>query len=376
MFFVVLPFKKLSKRTLLKSSNIPNKTVAIVEIGGSHDECLYSQIVGLKSAGSKVILALNPLLIQRNPQFTELADEVLEIPVKESSKSERSTVRQMVRDLKKRNVTTIVFNTGQGKLVRDAVFMLLFSKIQCIGIMHTITKFEGSFKQKLISWKIKKYAVLSQFLMQQAKPASNLQLNYFYPLRFPNAIEHAPSAVKEITIIGGVENRRKDLEGFLRMTEKLNDSNVRFTFLGKSDEKLPEVKEFTEKIQQSAIAKNVVQFKHFVDQESFSEQLSRTDAILLLVHPNTRSAEEYFNHRISGAMNVGFGHKIPLLIHDGYKHVEELKPAAIYYDEASFLNVLKTVKEESKKVRSVMLEEKSYNREHQEARYADYVLNA
>jgi hypothetical protein len=374
LFFVVLPIKKLSKRTLLKSNSTSKTKVALIEIGGSHDECIYSQIAGLKSAGCEVILALNPILAQRNPQFAEMADQLLEIPIKESSKSERATVRQMISDLKARNVEIIVFNTGQGKLVRNAVFKLFFSKIKCIGIMHTTTKFEGSFKQWMISLKIRKYAVLSQFLMQKAKPAKKLSLDYFYPLRFPTTVEQRVSDKVEITIIGGVENRRKDLDGFIRMTEGLKNQNVRFTFLGKSDEKLPEVVDFNQKIQKSSIAENVEQFNHFVDQEAFSAQLGRTDAILLLVHPNTRSAEEYFNHRISGAMNVAFGHKIPLLIHDGYQHVDELTSAAIYYNEKNFLSVLEEVKKTSITVRAKMNEHQAYNREYQEKRYADFVL--
>ncbi|MCH2225800.1 MAG: hypothetical protein MK066_13605, partial [Crocinitomicaceae bacterium] len=112
----------------------------------------------------------------------------------------------------------------------------------------------------------------------------------------------------------------------------------------------------------------------FVDQKSFSAQLGKTDAILLLVHPGTQSAEEYFDHRISGAMNVGFGYKIPLLIHDGYKHVEELKSAAIYYNEENFLAVLNEIKETSIGVRSIMNQHQAYDCEFQEQRYADFVL--
>ena len=357
---------------MLKSKQTQALTIAIVEFGASHDECLFSQVIALKTNGCRVILACNEKLLERNPHFSEHVDEVISIAQHKNGKYTLRDAGKVMRQVKRKNVDKIVFNTAQGPTIRNACLYLFFSRIECIGIMHTIAKFKGSVTQWTINLKMRKYLVLSEHLKSQAEVASNIQLEYFYPLRFTNTVKYRPQDRTEVTLIGGVEQRRKDLDGFLRMIKGNNETH--FTFLGKSDPNLEEVKEFNRAVAASEMASNVHQFDHFVDEGSFIEQLEKTDAILMLIHPGTQSAEEYNKERISGAANVAYAHKIPLLVHEGYKHVVDMQAAAIYYNEENFGDVLNGLKSTSKTVREAMMKHEEYQVEFQEARYARFVV--
>jgi hypothetical protein len=358
----------------LKSLKNNPRTVALIEVAGSHDECLFSQLAALKERNCRVLMVCNKRIRDRNPHFTPLVDEWLEVDFVSKAWKDFVLVRSMMREIKKRKVSHVVFNTAQGGIVRNAVLVSLFSRIQFIGIVHTIRKFQGSFTQKLINWKIKKYFLLSQHLLEKVHPPKGIKLKAFYPLRFLTSKKHEiDSQILQITIIGGVENRRKDLDGFVKMLASI-ETNVHFVFLGKSDPTNDEVIQFRQKLADQNLTEKVTLFEEFVSHEVFGQQLQQTDAILPLIHPNTPSAEQYFNNQIAGAMIVAFSHKIPLLIHSSYKEIEEMQTASIYYELAAFSQVLAVLIKDKNTIVNKMKDHENYQQEVQEARYTSFVL--
>lgn len=349
--------------------------MALIEVGESHDECLYSQIFALKNSGRKVLLICTEKLRARNPHFEQHIFEYYTVPLSDSGSKNMLAMKNVLKYMKGKNVSRAILNTAQGTHIRNLCLLARFSKIEFTGIIHTTRKFEGSFTHRVIGKKVKKFLLLSEHLLASVQKTDGVQLDYFYPIRYLDANRQRIDSDKlELTIIGGVEKRRKDLEGFVDMIKGTNDS-VRYTFLGKSNMKDDSVRAFQKRLKEENLESNVVFFDCFVSHEQFSEQLRRTDAILPLVHPDTPSAEQYFKKQISGAMNVAFGYKIPLLIHEAYRGIEEMKPACLYYEPTHFGTLLKDNKGTLKDISERMTQNEKYNAEHQESRYLKFVFS-
>lgn len=348
---------------------------ALIEIGGSHDECLYTQLHALKSEGHFVVLVCTKELEQRNPQFHDLIDEFILIDKKELKIKRKKILRGIWRALKDQKVNKVIFNTAQGTNVRILCTLSLFSKIEFIGIIHTIRKFQGSFTQRIINLRIRKYLLLSEFLYDQVSTPKGIRLDWFYPLSFPHfEVEtdkrNEPEKLR-ITIIGGVESRRKDLNGFLDIAKQLKNQPIEFIFLGKSDFENKEVLAFRLNILNSGLNDQVKFYQNFVKQEEFDRVVRNSDLILPLVHPNTPSADEYFKNQISGAMTISFAYKIPMLIHEAYSGIREMQTAAIYYSLPDFITKLD--RDKILQVNKAMELNPSYNSTFQEKRFLEFI---
>lgn len=355
---------------MLKSHKKKIEKVALIEVDGSHDECLLTQISALKQANIHVTLICTQAIRDRNSNFEALVDAFLIVDVTQKHKLIVHTISNY---LKNEAFDTAVFNTAQGAKVRDISLKLLFSKITLIGIIHTTRKFEGSTTQKIINLKVKKYFLLSEFLFKKVKPPRGILVDYFYPIRFPEF--NTPRLKNEtltISIVGGVETRRKDLDGFIEMVKTTTAENIQFVFLGKSDPNSSEVLELKAALQSNGLINRVKLYDSFVSQEEFDAQLKQTDALLPLVHPDTPSADQYFKNQISGAVNVGFGYNIPLLIHSTYEKVNELQHRAIFYDLNTFSSVISNCKPQLVSIEEWMKNDVEMKNDIQEKRYLDF----
>lgn len=337
---------------MLKSVALNKNRVVLLEVGGSHEECLLTQINALKAANKEVILIIDEQIAQRSEFLLEAVEDVRVIPT--DMGTNRQKANHLFRILKILNPEKVVFNTAQGTIVRNLSFKLRFTSIQCYGIIHTVRKFTESFTQKYISKKIRNYLFLSEYLMQQCPPKKGLQLDYFYPVDFPFRSESAPQ--KSVVIIGGVEKRRKDLEGAVQLIAQTE--GYQFIFLGKSDAENADVIAFKEHLGSEGLSDRVLLYNDFVDHEEFNRVVSRASFLLPLVHPDTASAEQYFINQISGAMTVAFGYSVPLLLHDHYTTIKEMNVAAFYYKMDTFqMDFENAVKERPEKIAQILSNE-------------------
>lgn len=346
-------------------------SVALLELGGSHDECLYTQLVALKKENRDVILVTDQDVCDRNPHFEPLVDEIKIMDSYLLKKRRFGELRRLLNFFEGRGVTQVVFNTAQGDVVRDLCLLALFSSIEFIGIIHTTRKFKGSFTQRIINRKIKKYLLLSKYLLSTVNAPKGIKIGYFYPITLPQ-IDKKPHEGINITIIGGVEKRRKDLEGFCSLLNSASE-NLKFTFLGKSNPENVDVIWLKDQIKAMGKESSVKLYDAYVDQSEFCKVLSTTDLVLPLVHPNTPSADQYFKNQISGAMNVSFSYKIPMLLHEFYRFIEEMKEASFYYNLNEGLPMISQEIIDHKV--EAMKANKEYNQEFQEQKYLDFIFD-
>jgi hypothetical protein len=351
-----------------------SNTIALLEIGGSHDECLLSQMHAIKSTGRKILLITFTEILERNPEFNNYIDDTLFVDMSGSKRERAKEVSRIWKKNKASKCEKVVRNTAEGNLIRFLCLKALFSKIEFIGIVHSTRKFERSFTQSIINKKVKKYFLLSENLLSSISPPAKIKVDYFYPLRFPKNDVVLEKKQKTVVIIGGVERRRKDLDGFVEIAQQVERDDVQFIFLGKSDPTLEDVKDFQAAVIDKGLKDKVKTYDHFVSQSDFIAQIQNADLILPIVHPNTRSAEEYFKSRISGAMSVSFGYKIPMMLHQGYAEIEEMKVASFYYNMENFGKKLDQALDNIETKRAEMLAHPNYRVEFQEEKYLDFLF--
>lgn len=334
--------------------------VALIEFGGSHDECLLTQILALKISSTPLYWVTTPEMADRNSHLVEYFEEVFLVTFNKASFHDFKQMIAVNRFLKQHAVSHVVFNTAQGAHVRN-LCLILPRNMKLVGIIHTIRKFQGSFTQKMINLRIKKYLVLSDFLLQKISPPAGITVDSFYPISYPktNSIREKSEDEIWITIAGGVEKRRKDLEGFLTILKQDIPTNIRFIFLGKSDLSNPEVADFMQQVERLQKDKQVLLFHEFLSTALFDAYLKKSDFLLPLIHPNTPSAEQYIENQISGMFNLAYSYHIPLLIHETYQTIEDLQLSAFFYKlETTGVQIPQFIAEKERLVKQISTVEK------------------
>lgn len=356
------------------NNKTPNNTIVLIEIGGSHAECLLMQMHAIRKKNHKIILVCTKAIKDRNPIFKSYIDEFFIVDLTGSKIDKRRMIKAIWNKLKETQPEKVVFNTAQGNYVRSLCLYSLISNIKFTGIIHTTRMFKGSITQKIISLKIKKYLLLSQHLLSTITPPRGIEIDYFYPLRFPDYNNNIQKTSPIITIIGGVENKRRDLTGFFTMLLSIKDLNVKFIFLGKTNKLDKEVIEFRDKLNSHNLRQKIISFDDYVPQDIFDAYLKASDLIFPLIHPGTPSAGQYFKNQISGAMTLSFGYKVPLFLHEEYSNIDEMSEASFYYTETTFANDLKEALQHCRGKSREMHKKLQYNIEHQEHKYTNFIL--
>lgn len=352
-----------------------HKKIAIVELGGSHDECLLSQFYALKQAGCITYFISTYDLWERNQELQKIVDHFYLIEFNKKSFADFLRLRALNRYFCNQNISKVIFNTAQGAHVRN-LCLLAAKKIEYIGLIHTSKKFTESFTQKIIHRKIKKYFVLNDFFLEKITPPKGIEVRSFYPLRFPAFSIEIPKPEGEIwiVIIGGVESRRKDLIGSIELMKTILHRNIQFIFLGKADPNDGFIKEFKSSTLKVGLASKIVLFDSFLTEDIFDAYLKKADFIWPMVHPETPSAKEYFKNQISGAMNISFAYHIPMLVHELYSKTWLDLKYSFSYNLSSFAVDFDFASENRQKLVDQLKSEEKFNPEFQEAAYLDFLF--
>lgn len=309
--------------------------IALVEIGDSHDECMFAQLNALQSIHVKIYLIAHKNVAKRLSEQYDFK-EVLIIETTGSAFGDLKKMKQISCFLKEHSIKKVVFNTAQGGHIRNLRFMIS-KNIECYGIIHTIKKFNQSKTQRVIHKLIKRYAVLSDILVEGINTEFKTKVASYYPIEFPEFGSYFEKTKDEIwiTIPGGIESRRKDLSALPKMIEQTPD-NVKFIFAGKSDLSRPELQELLKQLNKNGLISKIKYFEEHLSNESFYQIIHSSDLLMPLIHPNTPSAEEYPYNQISGSFNLAFGFRKPLLMHLAFSHLEDLRLSANFYEIESF----------------------------------------
>ena len=303
--------------------------VAIVEVGGSHVETIYTIIHLLQLKGCEVSLVINqkllPLIYDRSgiKNIKTVPDDLSKLSVQ---LREFGKLRSF---LKKEEIETVFIGTTEIKPVRTLVFFLPVKNI--IGIVHHTRKLEkGSTFKNILSLRMRKFMVLGDYLLKELKPLSkykvvSLDAVYFPPVKELKVIK--PVHEFWVVIPGMVHSDRRD---YLPLIEILSKSNLRkelkIIFLGNLPREEKEIRQALNTWIEAP--SHVVTFDEYLDYDVFHSYLSQADLVLPLIK---MEGDRFYNDsRTSGSLNLGLGYQKPFLLPSTYNN-NTIAPFSTYY---------------------------------------------
>lgn len=354
-----------------KALGVKNKKIVFVELGGSHAECLLSPMVAFKKEGWEITLLINHSLILSNKHLVAQVNTLIHLPEPEDNALERQFRAHTHRLITSKH-RYFFLNSAHGKILSRWALKHTFSSIVFFSQIHYAQKMRGSWHQFWINRKTLQFLVLGQFMLDQLPKAWRVKSMRFYNIRFPGTKDRTLNSGKHYVIPGGIENKKKDLDGFLTFLQQHQDqlNNCTFHFLGKTAEDNP----LLEKI--NALKDAGVKLRihlETVDWDTFVRVLQTCDAILPLIHPGTPSGEDVWKTKISGSMNLSFGFQKPLLSHYEYRNIADIQDHAVFYQNDSELLALlgDDWSEKSSKIRDLL----QYTPDYQEKIFIELLRN-
>jgi glycosyltransferase involved in cell wall biosynthesis len=306
---------------------------AIIEIGGSHDECLYSQLLFLKKAHHDVDLYCSQNLYEQVKKF-DIADNIFFLDIQKGFLNKLKNNIFLWKKIRIEAYEKVIFNTAQGNSLRDLMLFPFSKKVEFIGLIHNANKLLNSFSQKLISRKIKKYFVLNDYLLPVQKEVNHIKISSFYPIFFPNFEKvsiQKPDHEIWICIPGQIQQFRRNYKALIHSIDKEQiPNNINFILLGKCHES-NDCQEVKELIKEKGLENHFRLWTRFISNEEFHTFLSISDYIMPLVNVE-KDKSSYLNYKISGSFNLAFAHKKPLIMDEIYENTTDFKENAIFYN--------------------------------------------
>jgi hypothetical protein len=341
--------------------NSDKEKVILLEHSKSHQDILYAQLLFLLESGYKPVLWINKELAFD----TDIIGKDIEIIKYEFGNSkERKIFKRNLKDYVRENkITNVILNTAQGIQARNIVFKFLFTKINFVGILHEAERLFSSFTQKTISFKIKKYFVLNDYIAEYSENLRNKRINIkaLYPFFIPyqNKSNEFLSNKLLICIPGEVSVDRKNYKHFLE-TLKENTGNlssdIRFIFLGSPRNE--EGRDIIKKVKKLGLDNIIRTYDNYINEEEYLKSIYESDLVMPLIDPEVKYFKEYSSSKISGAYTLAFSFRKPLLMHNSMKHIEDFRNLAFFYDSDNLIN---TINDLSQNKISIEEKKKKYN---------------
>ncbi|WP_281615378.1 hypothetical protein [Flammeovirga sp. SubArs3] len=309
--------------------------VALIELGGSHAECLYSQLLFLKTIKAEVTLIYDPRLELTVRDFIDEFDNTILLPEPEGAFFYYLKLRKIIIN---NQFDKVIFNTGQGDVCKKICALPFPKTIEFLGLLHNTKKLYGSFGQKIISSKVKKYFVLSDYLLEKTAPFTNKKFLPFYPIYFkPYPVKiNKPEGEIWITIPGAILLERREYVRLLECLENIDfDKRIKFIFLGGGPkEEVDIVKGLIEK---TLHPDNFLYWSEHVINDDFHSYLQLSDYIMPLIN-----ILDGYDFRISGTFNLAYAYNKTMLIHKSL-NMDEFQENSIIYDYDGIEELLKTI---------------------------------
>jgi hypothetical protein len=316
--------------------------VALIELGRSHTECLYSQFLFL-SRKYDVEIICNSFLKELTSRIREECCISYFDVVKNSD-----FLSKLKKYLISSGFDKIIFNSIQEKYAKKLALNLFFNKLEIIGLLHRSDKLSGSFSFFILSFKIKKYFVLHDYLLQNLKP-KRVRVKSFYAVFYPkyeltDKYRKKPDEVW-ITVPGSVEFKRRDYFSLLEPlnTKKLG-KNIKIIFLGRYMHRKEESSYVNNIISQNDLANHFILFPNSVENEIFFSVINQTDYFLPLIHLD-KDNKSIYDNQISGTFNLSIGFKKIMLIEDKWSDKYSFTENTIIYKKENLIDTINELQE-------------------------------
>ena len=255
-------------------------------------------------------------------------------------------IQRLVHFLNQHRIGTLVINTAHGSLVRDLVLRLLLHPVRVVGILHFGEKIaHGSLTQRLISLKINQYFVLAEYILPRVQRAApRLRFAVLHYLTYHPPTHVAASEGLELAIPGNFEPRRRDYEGLIEWVDQHQTqlARVRFVLLASLASGAPGHGERVWRtIRDRQLEPFFEKFDYYLSDEEMNRRIAQSDAVMPLLHPRTADYGLFSQFAVSGAFNLAFSFRKPLLMYDqDFTDYPIFREVSFFYTMDSLLNLL------------------------------------
>ena len=317
--------------------------IALIELGASHDECLYSQIKIIKSDKNIHLTLICNASLEENAKYFDLIDKKTFVTLRKGLK-EWVDLYKLWRQCKIEKFDKIIFNTAQGKTISKFLHFPFGKQTKFYGTLHDTRKIKSSHSQKSISKKVKHYFILNEYLEQNIdkKDTEKLSFSVYHPFLFPNYPDLVSTKKDNeiwICIPGQVELKRRDYKSLFKSIEKHGlNKNIKFILLGRHGHTHGDGKYIKEEINRLDVEDQFLLWENFIPVETFHSMLRYSDYVLPIIHEGDLSGDLYKN-QISGANNLAVGYKKPMLIETSMAdEMSDYNP--IVYDKIDLVKII------------------------------------
>lgn len=317
------------------------KKVALIEICGSHDECLYSQYRFLIEAGVDVHFIISDNLESRIQHYNDNLN-ILSLNFNNKLSNDLLKLYKIHQYLIKNEIDKVIINTASNEIISKLIYFIP-KQTKIFGIIHSLKKLTTSFSQSLINKRIKKYFVINDYLMSYVPKFSDTKFSSFYPIYFK---ESAIKIDKDdddfwVAIPGSIEFIRRDYLGLIHNLDNRElPKNLKFLFLSNSKSKYSDAEKIKDLVKDKPLKDNFIFFDEFIMPEKLAAYLMKTDLILPLLNPGVANYHDYLNNQISGSFNLSFGFSVPMLMHPDFKSIDDFEVSSYFCKEDDFYDTL------------------------------------
>jgi hypothetical protein len=317
------------------------ETFALIELGGSHEECLYSQVLFLKKYDHRVHIILFKDHFARMEAWPEV-DVWHTVQKPGNWLAEWVLVRHLLASLKRQGIRHAVLNTAEGNIVRK-LCRAAGRYTGFTGIIHLSSKLWTSRSQRIISRQIRKYFVLADFIRDNVeKVRTGVLIESIYPIYFPSP-GPAPAAARpayRICIPGAVDFARRDYSSLVdEMLSHPVPAGVQFILLGRTTHK--DGQELLERIMRLGLEKHFTFYSGFIPHGEFYDTLREAWMVLPLITPRCPDFAEYRDYKITGSFNLAYGFRLPMLLHESFSGNRIYRETSVFYKDGGLFDTIR-----------------------------------
>lgn len=354
-----------------------NKKAVIVELGSSHEECIYSQILFLKKKDWETDLLLSSVLKERTKH---LPGNKIYFDLGKDTYHDILNLMRMRTFIIKKKITKVILNSAHGIMVRNLLLFPYPKEIEFIGVVHDAGKIINSKNQKFINRKIKKYFVLSDYVLDfvRSLKIKDIKFESFYSIFQPDYFSNEISKTQNefwVCVPGRVEQKRRDYSTLLKnLAEiKLYD-NIKIILLGRVDDKFkPELKSTLEKLN---LNRQIILFDKFISNEIFYAYLQMSDLVLPLIHSTDIWFTKYSKTQISGSYNMAYTYRLPMLCENSFSVYKDFNDTSFFYESKNLIEIINELYADKKfflSAKNKMYNQAKWNFDYQGKKYNEFI---
>lgn len=317
------------------------KRAVFIELFSWHSECIYSQLLYLKTAGYYVELVCNKEQEYNMTEVYPLADKTIWVNV--NSLEDIVRIREYVEQNHFDQVILgTIYNRKESKGFLNRRFV---KKTDPVAGLHDLryVNFKAALLRRAVPSYMKRFLVLADYVKNNF-PASRgccLSIPLIFQPDYPNVPIDKPADEIWIAVPGMVNLSRRDYMALLPQQELEYDPKIKFILLGTATSK--EAQEFRKTICQRGLSDNFVFFDSYVNPAEFYSWARLCDYVMLLIHPGCKGFKRYIGSKISGSLNVSLMLRKPMLCDVAFSALPDFAQHSLFYkreDLAVFVNSL------------------------------------